>query len=81
MPCAPTLQRTARRQVQQQDTDTFAVTLRLKIESRPPSEVTSERGWIVVFHDSTIGEYWGAIVEAVEGAAQDFPPLARLYSM
>jgi len=65
MPCAPKLQRTARRQEQRQGVDTFVVSLRLMIDSRQPSKGTSERSWIVVLDYSILAEYRGVIVETV----------------
>jgi hypothetical protein len=37
----------------------------------------SERGWIVVVHGSNIAESRGAIMEAVQRAAKNFPPPER----
>jgi hypothetical protein len=77
MPCAPKLQRTARRQVQRQVVDIFVVNLRLMIDTRQPSKGTSERSWIVVLHYSIIVEYRSVILEAVEGTAQGCQTPAR----
>jgi hypothetical protein len=44
IPCAPTPQRIARKQVQRQGVDTFVVTMRFIIELRQPSRGTFEWG-------------------------------------